>query len=88
MFIGYKIYRSKLNILKPVLYIVGIAAMILALITFFERSHGYNDSTFSQTASLISLGLFGICAFCCFLQSVLIAINIYKNKNDKLRVAS
>lgn len=88
IFIGYKIYRSKPNILKHVLYVVGIAVMILALITFFERSRGYNDSTFSQTASLISLGLFSLCAFCCIIQSVWMAAKIYKNKNDKLGIAS
>lgn len=84
VFIGYKVYRSKPNIIKPFLYVIGISNMILALITFFDKSQGYNDGTFVQTVPLITLILFSLCTFFCIIHTFWLAAKILKTKDLKI----
>jgi hypothetical protein len=64
MFSGYRIPGRYGAVLKALLFILGNALMIAALIRFFTQSKGYNNSTFHQTLPLISFGLFGVAMLC------------------------
>lgn len=88
VFIGYKVYRAKPHLIKPILYILGIAVMILALVLFFEGSNGYNDGTFYQTVPIITLLLFGLASLCFMIHSFWLAAKIIKSKDSKLGLAS
>ena len=88
LFIGYKFWSTKSAIIKPCLYILGIAVMVLALVVFFERSKGYNDGTFSQTIPIISLVVFSLCAFCCLINSFIMLTRGLKNKQDRISILS
>ena len=88
IFTGYKIYRVKQNILKPFLYLVGISLMVVALVTFFVGSHGYNNSTFHQTIPILSLVLFSLSAFFFVIHFLWLSAKIIKSKSDKIGIAS
>lgn len=88
MFIGYKIYRKHFNPIKPLLYLIGNALMIFALVTFFEDSKGYTYSTFHQAVPLISFSLFGLCVLCNLLTSLMLFVNRTTKVDEHLRVAS
>ena len=88
MFTGYKIYRKQFNPLKPLLYVIGNALMICALITFFADSKGYTYSTFHQSVPLISFSIFGLCVFFNLLSSVLLVVKRTNKDDEHLRVAS
>lgn len=76
MFTGYKIYRNQFHIIKPLLYLLGSGLMILALVTFFAASKGYNDPTFHQAVPLFTFVLFGICV----LSNVWLSVSLLLNK--------
>ena len=70
MLLGYYNFRSRMMLLKPLLYLFSCGMMLLALLLFFENSKGYNDATFRQTVPLISFVVFGICMISCVLYSL------------------
>ena len=88
IFVGYKMFRKKLSILKPALYLFGIAILILSFISFFENSNGYNQSTFVHTVPLITLFLFGISALFCTVYSIILMVKILKSREDTIGVVS
>lgn len=88
LLISYKIYRTKPHILKPVSTMLGLSVMVLALITFFENSQGYNDDTFYQTFPLITMFLFALCVFCCIVQSIGNLFRVLKAPKDPLGMVS
>ena len=85
MLLSYKLVRSRPAFLKPTLSFIGISVMVLALTTFFGRSEGYNDNTFSQTVPVISICLFAFFSICCLVLSVYTAV---KGKGKNLGLAS
>lgn len=88
MLTGYKIYRRQIHPIKPALYVIGNALMILALVTFFSASKGYNDPTFHQTIPLTSFILFGLCMLCNLILSGNLFIRGMNQKDNNLKVAS
>lgn len=84
MFLGYKIYRKEFNPVKPLLYIIGNAVMILGLILFFQNTKGYNDATFHQAFPLFTFAVFGICVLCNIFLSVRLFIHKSDNKGKDL----
>lgn len=88
LFIGYKIYRSKPHVFKPILYVIGVLIMSYALLTFFENSQGYNNATFYQTVPLISLIIYGTCSLCCLIYAFWLIAKIYRSKAANLGITS
>jgi hypothetical protein len=58
VFTGYKIYRIRTHPIKPMLYLLGVALMILSLFIFFGK--GNKNATFKELIPLTSFVLFGI----------------------------
>lgn len=81
MLLGYRVNLRQNNIAKPLLYVSGDVIFIIALITFFKESKGYNDATFHQTIPVITFVLLGIC----IISNILISTSMflkYKAKTD------
>lgn len=88
MLVGYRINVKKAKIVKPLIYVIGCALMILALLIFFQQSKGYNDSTFHQTIPVISLILFGLSVFCNLLLAITLIFNSGNKNVRHLNIAS
>ncbi len=88
MVVGFNIQKKQPGLIKPLLYLFGIGLMLLALITFFSDSKGYNDGTFRQTAPLISFGIFGLCVLCNVILSVWLFVQSPGKNDHHLNVAS
>jgi len=82
MLIGYNFNRNQFTFFKPLLYLISITLMLLALITFFSDSKGYNDATFNQTVPLISFSIFGLCVLC----NIILAIRLFLQPPAKMMV--
>lgn len=70
MLLGYSVYRQRFHPIKPGLYLLGDALMLLGLFLFFQITKDYNDATFQQAVPLFTFVLFGICVLCNILLSV------------------
>jgi hypothetical protein len=88
MLVGYKIYRTRLHPVKPILYLVANAVMIYGLVSFFQSSKGYNDPTFHQTVSLISFVIYGLCVLCNVAHAAGLLLQHAKKKNNHLNIAA
>lgn len=88
VFFGYKVYRTKPSLLKPLLYILGISTMMIALVLFFERSNGYNDATFYQTIPLVSLMLYSLSALCFIINAFILVVKFFRHRKGAIQALS
>ena len=87
IFLGYKIYRTRFNPVKPALYIIANAVMIYGLVSFFRSSKGYNDPTFHEAVSLTSFAIFALCVLCNILHSLSLYFQHAKKNGNQLNIA-
>jgi hypothetical protein len=87
MVTGYKLPNQSAKILKPVLYFLSLALMVVALTTFFANSKGYNDSTFHQTVPLGTFVLFGVCVLCNLFLAASYFVPGNRSKDKTLSIA-
>jgi hypothetical protein len=85
MLVGFYVYRNNFSLIKPALYILGDAIMILGLFLFFQTTKGYNDATFHQTVPIITFVLFGLCVLCNILVSVMLFSQNSKSNSNHLQ---
>lgn len=80
VFTGYKVFRQRLNIIKPLLYIIGFLVMVFSLILFFSK--GYNWNTFELIIPVVSFLLFGICSVFYLINSMQLLLKAMHGTTD------
>ena len=84
VFIGYKIYRKNTHPIKPILYLVGFAIMIVALFIFFERKERLE--TFETAIPTFTFILFGTVSLAYIVNAFLMLRNSIFYRNDSFKM--
>jgi hypothetical protein len=86
--LGCTVHSKQYNKIKPLLCVMGDLIIIVALITFFKNSKGYNDATFHQAIPLLTFALLGIAIMSNMLVSTLALFKWNTRIDTSYRAAS
>jgi hypothetical protein len=85
IFIGYKTYRIRTHPIKPILYLLGVALMVLSLFIFFGK--GNKNATFKELIPLASFVLFGISLIYFLINSFVMLLKTRTGDHQHFNVA-